>query len=146
MMKPFTVQELRPLLAPHVAPCISIFLPTHRRQLGAEQNSIRFKKQPGTAKRSLRECYAPQGIRGLLEPLRKLSRPDFWRYVRALSSKEWWRARMDGLAAFRSPDFTACYRIPMHVPEAAVVADTFHVKPLIQFLQSTRCFFVPAKS
>ncbi len=53
---------------------------------------------------------------------------------------------MDGLAVFRSPDFTAYYWIPMRLSEVAVVADTFHLKPLIQFLQSTRRFFVLALS
>ena len=75
-MNPFTIQELQPLLAPHVVPCISIFLPTHRRQPGTEQDSIRFKNPLGTAERLLRERYAPKDIRVLLEPLRALLRRD----------------------------------------------------------------------
>ena len=141
-MTPFTIQELQPLLAPQVAPCISIFLPTHRRHPGTEQDPIRFKNLLEMAKSLLRERYAPKDIRVLLEPLGVLSDRDFWRYLRASSSKDFWRAQVDGLAAFRSPDLTAYYRIPMRLPEVAVVADTFHVKPLIQFLQSTRRFFV----
>ncbi|HEV8714852.1 MAG TPA: hypothetical protein VGX03_18735 [Candidatus Binatia bacterium] len=37
MIKPFTRQALQPLLAPHPAPCISLFQPTHRRPPDAEQ-------------------------------------------------------------------------------------------------------------
>jgi hypothetical protein len=49
---------------------------------------------------------------------------------------------MDGLAVFRSHDVAMFYRIPQPLRELVVVADTFHVKPLIAFLQSNRHYFV----
>jgi hypothetical protein len=37
---------------------------------------------------------------------------------------------MGGLALFRSSDLLTHYRLPMRCPELAVVADSFHVRPL----------------
>jgi len=145
-MKLFTVQELQSLRAPHVAPCISLYLPTSHPHLGSGQDAIRVKNLLGTAERLLCARYTSQDTRMLLEPLEILANGDFWRSLGALSSNGCWRTQMDGLAVFRSPDFTGYYQIPARLPEAAVVADTFHVKPLIQFLQSNRRFFVLALS
>jgi hypothetical protein len=49
---------------------------------------------------------------------------------------------MGGLALFRSSDLLTHYRMPMRCPELAVVADSFHVRPLLHFLQSNRYFYV----
>src|SRR5262249_23963995 len=141
-MKPFTVQELHSLLVPHVTPCISLFLPTHRRHPAAEQDSIRLKNLLRTAECLLRGRYTPKDIQMLLEPLKVLANSDLCRDRGPLSTSGGWRAQMGGFAAFRSPGFAAYYRIPMPLPELAVVADTFPIKPLVQFLQSTRRFFV----
>ena len=145
-MKPFTLHELQSLRAPHPAPCISLLLPTHRRSPDADQDPLRFKKLLETAEDLLRRRYTPQDVRALLEPVDIFANGDFWRYLGALSSNGCWRTQMNGLAVFRSPDFTEYYQIPMRLPEVAVVADTFHVKPLLQFLQSNRRFFVLALS
>jgi hypothetical protein len=141
-MKPFTVPELHSLLVPHVSPCISLFLPMHRRHPAAAQDAIRLKNLLGTAERLLRGRYTPRDIQMLLEPVRVLANGELCRDRGILSNNGGWRTRMGGFAAFRSPGFTAYYRIPMPLPELAVVADTFHIKPLVQFLQSTRRFFV----
>jgi hypothetical protein len=133
-MKPFTIHELQLLLAPHAGPCISLFLPTHRHHPGTVQDPIRFKNLVNTAKTLLRERFPPKDIQSLIAPLEALPHDDFWRW------------QMDGLAVFSAPDFTTYYRVPMPLPEVAVVADTFHVKPLIRFLQSNRHFFVLALS
>jgi hypothetical protein len=49
---------------------------------------------------------------------------------------------MDGLALYCSPDLLAQYRVPMRLPEIAVIADSFHVKPLLRFLQVNERYFV----
>ena len=55
---------------------------------------------------------------------------------------DFWYAQMGGLALFRSSDLLTHYRMPMRCPELAVVADSFHVRPLLHFLQSNRYFYV----
>jgi len=146
MMKPFTAQELASLLAPHGAPCVSIFLPIHHRYPEAEQDPIRLRNVLGAVERLLRERYAPEDTRVLLEPVQELANVELWRYWENLLRKDYWRTPLGGIAAFRSPDFAAYYRIPMPLPELGVVADTFHIKPLLQFLQTTHRFFVLALS
>jgi hypothetical protein len=134
MTKPFTRQELQPLLAPHPTPCISLFLPTHRRPPDAEQDPVRFKNLLGSAEELLRTEYASRDIDALLAPVQALVHADFW------------RQQLDGLAVFRCADLLTHYRLPLPLPELAVVADTFHLKPLMQFLQSNRRFFALALS
>lgn len=134
MTQPFTRQELQSLLAPHPAPCISLFLPTHRRPPETEQDPVRFKNLLGTAEGALHKEYASVDASALLEPLQALLHRDFW------------QRQMDGLAVFRAPDLMVHYRIPLPVPERVVVSTTFHVTPLIKFLQTQRCFFVLALS
>jgi hypothetical protein len=120
----FTREELLRLLEPHSAPCVSILMPTHRHHPGAEQDPIRFKNLLKTAEGFLSKQYSSAEVRTLLDPLAELATPRFWQYP------------MDGLALFCSPDLLAEYRIPMRLPELAVVAESFHVKPLIRFLQA----------
>ncbi|MEW6299284.1 MAG: hypothetical protein AB1671_16345 [Thermodesulfobacteriota bacterium] len=134
MLRPFTVQDLRPLLASHPGPCISLFLPTHRRPPGTEQDPVRFKNLLGTVEGLLRKEYPSRDVNTLLAPLRALLQEDFW------------QRQLDGLAVFRATDLTVHYRIPMRFPERAVVADSFHLAPLVQFLQSNRYFYVLALS
>jgi len=133
-MRPFTTHELQLLLAPRPGPCISLFLPTHRRYPETAQDPIRFKNLVSTTKSLLRKQYAPKEVQELLAPVEALPQDDFW------------RQQTDGLAVFSSPDLTTYYQVPMPLPEMAVIADTFHVKPLLGFLQSNRHFFVLALS
>jgi hypothetical protein len=82
----------------------------------------------------LRKEYTNRDTKALLQPLEDLARDDFW------------YAQMGGLALFRSPDLLTHYRMPMRCPELAIVADSFHVRPLLHFLQSNRYFYVLALS
>ena len=130
----FTRDDLLRLLGPHGAPCISILMPTHRHPPGIEQDPIRFKNLLNTAQSLLVKQYSSAEVRALLDPLAELASPRFWQH------------QMDGLALFCSPDLLAEYRIPMRLPELAIVADSFHVKPLIRFLQTNERYFVLALS
>src|SRR6266850_420815 len=84
--------------------------------------------------RLLAEGPAPRDAARVVAPLRELIDSTHWEYS------------LDGFAAFLSPAFGAAYRLPIHVPERTVVADTFHVKPLIPFLHANRRYLVLAVS
>jgi hypothetical protein len=81
MIRPLTCQALQPLLAPHPVPCISLFLPTHRRPPDAEQDPVRFKNLFKTV-RGLLHTYlnraAPRSDHTTLLPLIKGGE---WPYV-----------------------------------------------------------------
>jgi hypothetical protein len=56
---------------------------------------------------------------------------------RALSENQaFWNHTLDGLAVFGSPDSFGAYGLQRTMPERVVVADSFHVKPLVRFVQS----------
>ena len=122
------------LLQPSEAPCISIYLPTHRGFPGWKQDPVRFRDLVNDVERLLGEGPAPRDAARVVAPLRALADSPHWEYS------------LDGFAAFLSPAFGAAYRLPIHVPERTVVAGTFHVKPLIPFLHANRRYLVLAVS
>jgi hypothetical protein len=134
-MRPLTIDELSRLLhAGHTAPCVSIYLPTHRHHPGTEQDPIRYRGLLGLAGELLRTRYRGKDVNELLAPLE------------ALSDREFWQRQLDGLAVFRSAEAQWYFQLPMQVPELAIVADTFHTRPLVHMLRSNRHYFVLAIS
>ena len=47
-----------------------------------------------------------------------------------------WNHTLDGLAVLGGPDLFNVYRLQRPVHELAVVADSFHIKPLVRIMQS----------
>jgi hypothetical protein len=131
----FTREDLEALLAPHSRPCVSLFLPTHRRHPDAQQDPIRFRNLLKRASELVSERYSQAEVKGLLEPLQDL-----------LDDTSFWLHQKEGLAVFRSDDLLAHYRLPLALPELAVAADSFHVRPMVRFLEEHRRFFALALS
>jgi hypothetical protein len=71
-------------------------------------------------------------VRALMEPLEQRTDHSFW------------LAQKDGLAIFRSRDVDLLYRLPVAVPELCVIGDSFHTRPLVQYLRRNRRYFVLA--
>ncbi len=127
-----TRDRLQPLLKVGSRPCISLYMPTHRHHPGTEQDPIRFRNALKEAERLLSDRHSPQEIRSLLDP------------VEALPNVEFWRHQADGLAILRSPDVLEQFRVPLSMPELVVVAESFHVRPLIRCLNSNERYFLIA--
>ena len=87
---PLTISEIQRLMAPAEAPCVSLFMPTHRDHVGAAEDPIRFKNLLGDAERLLSESYSSREVREVLAPLSDLGANGFW------------REQLDGLAIFRN--------------------------------------------
>lgn len=112
-------------------PCLSLYQPTHRRHPDNQQDPIRFRNLLKTLEQSLRENYSAHDARPLLQPFEALAQNhDFWNHT------------LDGLAVLAAPGVFHVYNLPRPVGELAVVADSFHIKPLIRFLQSADRFHV----
>ncbi len=122
-MIPLTVAGLQHLLAPHAPPCISIFMPTHRQPQGAKEDQIRLKNLLGRCEELL-VGHPSRTVAALLDPLRRLSEQGPV------------GERLDGLAVFRSLDECLVYRLATPLPERVVVAESFHIRPLIRYLQT----------
>jgi release factor family 3 len=132
-MNPRTSEYRSILLAEHPAPCLSLYEPTHRRQPDRRQDPIRYKNLVKALDESLRRDYAAAEAESLLAPFRALE-----------DDHSFWNHGQEGLAIFASPDLFRVYRLQRSVPERAIVAQSFHTKPLLRILQSSDRYHVLA--
>lgn len=109
----------------HEPPCLSLYQPTHRSFPDNRQDPIRFKNLVRRLEQSLAEHYPKEHSQALLEPLHRLG-----------EDEEFWNHARDGLAVLRAQDVLKVYRLQRGVPELAIVADSFHLKPLARILQT----------
>jgi len=110
----------------HAAPCLSLYQPTHRRHPENKQDPIRFGNLVKSLEQSLLQAHSAADAQALLEPLRALA-----------NDSPFWNHTADGLALFVAKDFFRVYTLKRTVRELAVVADSFHTKPLARLLQTT---------
>ncbi len=124
-MRQLSHDELRSLLAAHESPCISLYQPTHRRHPENQQDPIRFRNLVKDVEASLRQGFPTRDIQPLLEPFRALA-----------DDSQFWNHATEGLAVFGCANTFRVYSLQRPVPELVVVAESFHVKPLVRILQS----------
>ncbi len=113
------------LLAEREAPCLSLYQPTHRQHPDNAQDPLRFNNLVKRLATSLREKYPARDIPALLRPFEALA-----------EDRDFWNHTGDGLAVLGAPGFFRAYRLQRPVAELAVVADSFHTKPLMRIVQS----------
>ncbi len=106
-------------------PCLSLYQPTHRVHPDNEQDPIRFRNLVKELEHSLRRDYSSRDVRHLIEPFHKLA-----------DDRAFWNSTLTGLAALGASGFFRAYRLRRVLPELAIVADSFHLKPLLRILQS----------
>jgi hypothetical protein len=129
-------QELEKLIGKPGGPCVSIFLPTHRAGADTRQDPIRLKNLIG----EVQDRLFAKGLRAaeadlILAPARDL-----------LGDGVFWRHQSDGLAVFLSRAAFHHYRLPLRFEELVVVADRYHVKPMLPLLTGDGRFYVLALS
>jgi hypothetical protein len=110
---------------PSELPCISLYQPTHRSHPDKEQDVIRFKNLIKEIENSLEKKYPEKKVQSLLKPFHSLAE-DF----------SFWTHNSNGLAILANTQFFKVYKLRRSVPELTVVADSFHIKPLIRIMQS----------
>lgn len=133
MPKKPTPDDLRNLLAPRTGPCISLFLPLPRHGAELAMAPVRFRNLVRRAEAFLAERYDAKRIRELIAPLAGLA-----------EAVDVFTPGPEGLAAFRADGVLETYRLWPPPPERAVVADSFHVKPLLRSLQDRSRYHVLA--
>lgn len=114
------------LLAAHEPPCLSLYQPTHRLHPDNQQDAIRFRNLVKVLEVSLRRTYPTRDSGPLLAPFHTLA-----------GDRDFWNHTLDGLAVLATSDLFKVYRLQRPVAELAIVADTFHIKPLLRILQSS---------
>lgn len=113
------------ILADRAGPCLSLYQPTHRRHPENLQDPIRFGNLVKQLSQSLQKKYPQRDVAPLLAPLHALAK-----------DSRFWNQSLDGLAVLAAPDFFRVYRLQRSVVELAIVADSFHTKPLLRIVQS----------
>lgn len=106
-------------------PCLSLYQPTHRHYPENRQDQTRFRNLVKLLEESLQQKYPVHEIQPLLNPFLALA-----------DDRNFWKYTLNGLAVLGSRDMFRVYRLQRPVTELAVVADSFHIKPLIRILQS----------
>ncbi len=116
-------------------PCLSLYQPTHRSHPDNQQDQIRFRHLVKALETSLRPQHEAKAVTSLLEPFEALARDhDFWNHT------------LDGLAVLGALGLFRVFLLQRSMAEVAVVADSFHTKPLRHFLQSSARYQVLALS
>lgn len=133
MPKKPTPEDLRNLLAPWPEPCLSFFLPLPRHGPDLAKAPVRFRALVRKAEALLEDRYEERRVRSLLAPL-----------VGLVEASDVFGPGPEGLAVFRAEGVVEAYRLWPAPPELVVVADSFHVKPLIQCLQDRHRYWVLA--
>jgi len=117
--------SLAELAMVHQPPLLSLYQTTHRHHPENQQDPIRFRNLVKELEASLRKKYPVVEVRIFLEPLETLAQDhDFWNHT------------LDGLAVFGGSGVFRVFLLQRPVPELAIVADSFHTKSLMRFLQS----------
>lgn len=129
-------KELKSLVQKQMGICVSIYMPTIRKGAETQQNQIRYKNLLREAEYQLNASeLRPSEVKFMLEPAQELS-----------GNTPFWRNQGDGLVVFLSPDSFKYYRVSQSFKELIVVADRFHVKPLIPALAADMEFYILAIS
>jgi hypothetical protein len=132
-MRQPTLETLRELLADEHSPCISLYQPTHRSFPEKQQNPIRYKNLLREMQASAREKYAAREVQAIFDRFDALARDE-----------EFWLRRTDGLAILASANRFEVFELQRSVPELVMVADSFHLKPLLRIVQSADRYHVLA--
>jgi release factor family 3 len=128
-----TIEMLRDLLEDNRPPCISLYQPTHRTFPDKQQNPIRYRNLLREMRESLAEKYSAREVKSLVDKFDALAVDDGF-----------WLRRTGGLAILASANRFEIYELQRSVPELVVVADSFHVKPLLRIVQSADRYHVLA--
>jgi hypothetical protein len=117
-----TADELKALAAHRDDPCVSIYLPTTPLTQETDRDRIELKTLAKQALRQLTEAGADKSrVTAVAEHLDDLVDDD-----------EFWRFQAHSLAVLATPDHVHTFRVPNALSSTVVVADRFHLKPLLR--------------
>lgn len=124
---------IKDLAQPQAPPCLSLYLPTHRRHPENQQDPIRYKNLLKQLEASLRSGFPEADAKELLAPFAALS-----------TNANFWNHTWDGLAVLGAADKFEVIKLQRPVAELATVGKSFHLKPLLRVQQSADRYHVLA--
>ncbi len=122
-----------PLLFKSDEPCLSLYMPTSKVSTNQKQDILVFKNLVKKAKLSLEQKYADKTIKPLMTLLNKMT-----------GDNELWQHASAGLALFATLDDMIVYRLEQSFKPISIVANSFHIKPLIQHFQGLDTYLLLA--
>ena len=128
--------DLGTLIRTTEGPCVSIFMPTHRKGAEVQQDPIRLKNLLRDAEQQL----VQQGTRStdaleMLQPAQALVPDDLF-----------WNHQAEGLALFAGREWWRAYRVPFPLEQLCAVSGRFLVKPLLRLFAGDGRFLILALS
>jgi hypothetical protein len=130
-MELLTKELIQELLSNDQALCLSLYMPTNQKHPENLQDIILYKNLIRKMEVSLLQKYSTNEVKEYLQPLEALvTDNDIWNYTKG------------GLAVFSAKGIFKVVGLHKSVEELAMVADSFHTKPLRQYLQSLDHFHV----
>ena len=128
-MELLSKELIQELLSADQSPCLSLYLPTHQKHPENLQDIILFKNLIQQLEESLMQKYSSDEVQKHLESVKAL-----------IDNDDVWNHTLDGLAVFSASGMFKVVVLHKSVEELAMVADSFHTKPLWQYLQSVDHF------
>lgn len=107
------------------APCVSLYQPTHRTHPDNQKDPIRYRNLLRQVHDSLGERAKGADVQTFLQKMESLA-----------VDQEFWNYRTEGLAILASSSGFHVFDLQLPVEPLAVVAESYHIKPLLRELQS----------
>jgi len=122
---------VRQLLGVDSKPCLSLYMSAHRTQPERRDDPTHFRVLVRTLADALEKDHTAAQIASIMEPFNELAKDETF-----------WNQRKEGIAMFRTPDMFVTYHLDRPVPDVAIVANSFHIKPLLRLLETTDRYHV----
>ncbi len=129
------LNSLEALIDHKETPAVSIFLPTHPKDINHEKDRILLKQAIKKAEENLIEHYSTREIDQFLAPVQEL-----------YSDKTFWSSIKEGLAIFVGPEFFKVFRTPGPLDSRVIVNSHFHLPPLVPYFESEQSLYLLALS
>lgn len=132
-VEPLTADAVRSLLEPHAAPCLSLYLPTHRNVPDNRVDRPAYRHLVEALGLALSVSKPRDEIERLLGPFRMLA-----------DDVAFWEHTHDGLAVFGSDGRAQGFLLKRPVTPLALVSRRFHTMPLVKAVMACDRFDVLA--
>lgn len=127
---------LKSLMGFHKEPCVSIYMPTHRKGSEVEQDPIRFKNLLRDAEKEMeKKGLRKNQIDSILKPAYNF-----------IDDVKFWNHQSDGLAFFMCEGEHQYFRLPLSFKPMAYVHKRYYVKPLLPAMSGNEQYLVLALS
>jgi hypothetical protein len=124
-----SLESVRALLGPHPAPCLSLYMPTHRHLPDNTVDLPAFRHLVSSLQMALSATQPLHEVDRLLHPFHLLE-----------ANQEFWQHTRDGLAVLAADGRAEVFLLQRPVKPLALVTSRFHTMPLLRTAASTDRF------